>query len=32
MGVIVLRMRMTVDVAADFHRAVSAVAENQPHL
>ena len=28
---VVLRMRMTTDVVADIHRAVGAVAENQPH-
>lgn len=29
---VVLRMRVPTDVVADIHRAVSAVAENQPHL
>ena len=29
---VVLRMRVPTDVVADIHRAVGAVAENQPHL
>lgn len=30
-GFVVLRMRMEADVVANFHCAVGAVAENQPH-
>ena len=29
---VILRMRVPTDVVADIHRAVGAVAENQPHL
>ena len=29
---VVLRMRVSTDIVADIHRAVGAVAENQPHL